>query len=404
MSLFGKLPQDITEADLQALIGTDEDQTTDFKIAAYPPYAPPKENEYKKEFCADLSAFANAKGGWIVCGMDEKDGTATALNGLTLSNFEKEIARLQQIADSGIEPRIPGLYIRAVDLQSGLKAIVIYIPQSFAAPHRVKETSKFWLRRSNNKLEMNVDELRTAFSTSNAFVNQIREFRKQRVQFIHERSDAEVPIPLASPHVLIIHVTSLSFGVSTNYFSQSGFRGLPSQMLGYFPYGEGKFNFDGYVHAIGNRGDYDSYIQVFRNGAIEYVSVLNDISKQNSPRKVFALRAIERTSIDALQKFVKIFAFLGIVPPIDVMLSLSGINECILIPSTNIVHVAYSRSVAPIKQHKMMLPDVVLENSEQDTAHLLRSTFDVLYNAAGYVRSLSYDEQGNWKEQAASEW
>lgn len=168
MLFNGKTINDLKESDLIDLIGREsESDRIDYKKAAYPAYSD-KEGKRtgRAEFCADLTSFANTNGGWIVCGMIEENGEAKELCGLgTEINPDAEIRRLRQVADSGIEPRIPGLQIRDITLNDPQKskAIVIYIPQSFAKPHRVKDDGKFWMRRSNGKLEMDLNELRQAF-------------------------------------------------------------------------------------------------------------------------------------------------------------------------------------------------------------------------------------------------
>jgi hypothetical protein len=154
-------------------------------------------------------------GGWIICGMEEKGGIATNLCGLgTATNVEREILRLQQCADSSIEPRVPGLTIRAIDLNDPVKgmAIVLRIPRSYAAPHRVKETSKFHIRRSVGKNEMNVAELRAAFNLSETFESRIRNFRQRRIDALAEfEHHEEIPVFVHPGLRLVLHVVPITF-------------------------------------------------------------------------------------------------------------------------------------------------------------------------------------------------
>ena len=116
--------------------------------------------------------------------MKEKGGIASELCGLGNNlNVEREIARLEQSANVGIEPPISSLRFQAISLQdeTKAKAIIVHIPRSFRGPHRVKATRKFHVRRSGRNDEMNIDELRTAFILSDSLVEKIKAFRRIRV-------------------------------------------------------------------------------------------------------------------------------------------------------------------------------------------------------------------------------
>ena len=75
-------------------------------------------------------------------------------------------AILPLAADSGrIEPRISDVRIMPVCLHTGAWCIVIHVPPSHRAPHRVifKGHGHFYARASNGKHRMDVDELRDQF-------------------------------------------------------------------------------------------------------------------------------------------------------------------------------------------------------------------------------------------------
>ena len=63
----------------------------------------------KKEFLADVSAFANATGGDLIFGIDEVDGVASAIVGVQNNDLDSQILRLESLIRDGIEPRIPGV-------------------------------------------------------------------------------------------------------------------------------------------------------------------------------------------------------------------------------------------------------------------------------------------------------
>jgi predicted HTH transcriptional regulator len=106
----------------------------------------------KKNFCAEVASFANAFGGDIVFGIDERGGTATDFVPLTDFDADAVELRLRQILISGIEPAVPGLHFSPVEVRPSQFALVLRIPQSWARPHMVSgDTPQFPVRDGNRR-------------------------------------------------------------------------------------------------------------------------------------------------------------------------------------------------------------------------------------------------------------
>ena len=106
----------------------------------------------KKEFLKDISAFANASGGYILYGVAEKDGIPIPpLLGLSSTESSSGIARLENIVRDSLEPRIVGLTMRPVPLRNGNSVVAVRVPRSWNPPHRVsfQKWNKFFTRNSN---------------------------------------------------------------------------------------------------------------------------------------------------------------------------------------------------------------------------------------------------------------
>ena len=133
MALLDKPLADVTEEDLRALISTKvaEQRTLDYKRDL-----PKNDDKGNVELRADVSSFANAAGGHLIFGMDEKKGIAVDLCGVETSNADAEIRRMEQIIHAGVRPPILGLASHAIHLGSGRTVIVMRIPRSWAAPPR----------------------------------------------------------------------------------------------------------------------------------------------------------------------------------------------------------------------------------------------------------------------------
>jgi len=91
----------IDEASLNALIAgvAAESRSIDYKRETYG-----NTHSAYSEFLADISSFANTSGGDVVLGMDATNGVPTAITPLPMP-MEAEILRLEQVAQSGLQPR-----------------------------------------------------------------------------------------------------------------------------------------------------------------------------------------------------------------------------------------------------------------------------------------------------------
>jgi hypothetical protein len=54
------------------------------------------------------------------------------------------------------------------------------------------------------------------------------------------------------------------------------------------------------------------------------------------------------------------------------------------------------RGDSTIDRDMLLLPDVLIETYTPDMPTLLRPLFDAVWNAAGWERSINYDEKGKW--------
>jgi len=110
-------------------------------------------------------------------------------------NVDDERRRLEDIARTGLEPRVRNLQTRAVPLAEGGAVIIVRVPRSYAPPHRViyKHRSRSWARASSGKYEPNVEDLRHIFNEATRIAERIAAFRTNPIVRI---TTGETPAPL----------------------------------------------------------------------------------------------------------------------------------------------------------------------------------------------------------------
>ncbi|HLL55639.1 MAG TPA: ATP-binding protein [Myxococcaceae bacterium] len=244
MAGIHKALEAIIEDDLQALL---TDGVPEGRQIEYKRQLPGNSDDEKREFLSDVSSFANAAGGDLVYGVGEAGGVPTSIDGVSSADPDAEILRLESIIRMGLEPRIPGIHIRAVSLANGNLVFVVRVPQSWALPHMVvfKNLSRFFSRTSAGKYQLDVAELRAHFLGSAEAAERIRRFRDERLARIVAGEGA---FPMSSPSLVVLHLVPLRL---SGPGKQLDMRLLGRQTLSLQPlYSSGwddRYNLDGYA-------------------------------------------------------------------------------------------------------------------------------------------------------------
>jgi len=385
MSIFLKPLNEITEADVQAL---KDNQVPESKTIDYKEELHVEQRDDKKEFLADVSSFANASGGLIIYGVAEDRGIPTAISGLQVTDIDATILRLDSMIQDSIEPRIPGLGIQSVTLSNGNAVIIVRIPKSWAQPHMVKASSRFFSRNSAGKYPLDVSQIRAAFLLSETVSERIRDFRRERLSMLIA---GESPLQSNENAKYVLHIIPLNAFDSATIYDMSGITSLPGvySMLSAWSV-RGRHNFDGYL-----RYGEDSYLQIFRNGIIEAVDA-NIASPANaSGALVIASTYFEHELIANLPQLTALQTQIGVEPPLIVMLSMLDVKN---VGMSVTGRTALFRSGHAIDRDVLAIPDVLLETVSYDAATILRPIFDTVWNAAGWEQSPNYNGEGRWVE------
>jgi len=392
MMLDNKPTLSLEQADLVELINqVSEGKSIDFKSDLHG-----DTDGDKKEFLADVSSLANASGGYLIYGMKEVKGIASALPGISNVDPDREKQRIENLIRDGIAPRIIGITIRPIKLENGNYSVIIHVPKSWASPHMVifKGTSRFFTRNSSGKYQMDVHEIRQSFLVSESISQKIRDFRLDRLSQI---SALDTPVPLTEGAKVVLHSVPLSAFQSVTPINISGtvkdiFKLLPQA-------NQYRFNLDGlviYSNIKENRIAY--YRQLFRNGSVEAVDnylLSSSIGRMGIPSAIFESEII-KTCEDILQFQEK----LGVETPIFIFLTLLHVKGYTMIVDQDTALLAVIRNYdQEINSDVISFPEIVVENysSISSLPDLMKPVFDACWNASGWPRSMNYDESGKWK-------
>lgn len=387
MALFGKNFDDISEGNLSDLVAgaAPESLVLEYKQAGYT-----TDHDGRREFLKDVSALANSSGGHIVIGMTEADGGAGGL--MAVDAPDEQITRMENTARDGLQPRVQGIRMKAISLMGGGAAIVISVPRSWNAPHRVsaQNSNRFYVRNSNGVHEAGVDELRRLFNGGMEFEQAARSFRAERVALIAAN---EGPRAIEGNGRLIVHVLPLFSGqsdplnIETLYKAHGSFRPLAAD-YGHTP----QLTIDGFMNFRGGDKCY-GYTQVFRNGTVE--ATLADIIADWRGTSIIKPAVLVDYTMEALGTYLPGLRDIGVAPPLAIMISLQGMEGVrqAMPGGENEV-----RDSQPFRYSEVLLPHILLPDygSDADRQKAIRPAFDTLWNAASYVKCMSFDENDRW--------
>ena len=387
MSFVNKPLELLEESDLQTLL---DDEVPEGKTIDYKEALPGNSDSDKKEFLYDISAFANASGGHLIFGIKEDGGVPTDICGLDIPDADAVILKLENSIRDGITPRIPGVAARAISLSNDRVVIVFRIPRSFSQPHMTtfKNASKFYSRNSAGKYQLDVGELRTAFTLSQNTTDRIRSFRHKRLEMI---LSGETPINMDAGAKIVLHIIPIgAFDPASNLDVASLKQQSPALLYETGKTGRsGRYNFDGFLSFSDT---YPSYTQTFRNGIIEAVDACMVIPIND---RTNIQREYEEKIIQGVNKYTSIQEKLGAEPPFFIFLSLLDVKGYSM-SGNSLSNFGSLRANHQIERNNLLVPEVMIESFDFESSKVMKPIFDAVWNACGYSGSQNYDDSGNW--------
>lgn len=270
----------IDEATLQRLI---DNQVSEGRDLEFKRGLPGGGDEASREFLADVTAFANAQGGDIVYGLDETNGAATDLLGVEIDDPDAAILRLEGKLQTGVEPRLIGLRTNWVPLANGRGVLVLRIPGSLSAPHRVtfRNGARFYARNSRGKYELDVHDLRHAFTEAAQLPQQ---FRQLHAEAIAASQGVDMPFAIEQAPVAVISVAPLGLFREERRIAVTRENAVVPVRVGGFTALD---TIEGVLmHApLSEEGRVGSYALTYRNGRTDSAFVIGGVRQHNGEER-----------------------------------------------------------------------------------------------------------------------
>lgn len=390
MRLRGKQVGNLGFDDIQALVDNrvGESITLDYKLELHV-----SKNDEKKDFLADVTAFANTAGGVILYGISEaknaageKEGYPDKIVGIE-GGYDEIARRLEAIIADSIQPRLGGVALQKIDLPGTNRyVLVLGIPRSLVAPHAVwfEKSGKFYLRSNSGKYQSDVQELRRMFLEANEWEKDAEHYRLERTDRVRA---GEVLTNLKTDGAVFLHVLPLGRlrefqdVISHQSTLQMSIRPVRAHSWSYRP------NLDGYLIYTSDRDTKlcYSYVQWLRCGGVEcYTSKFNE-SHYQTGTPILNAPAINKFVIENTEQAVGIMerTFL-LTPPYVVFLSIFDVKG---LPIYCNSYGIFGSSPEVIDQRNLILPPIIINSSETNIAAAVQPLLDMVWQSAGFDKA-----------------
>jgi hypothetical protein len=370
--MIPKSLHNIVESDLQQLI---QDQIPESKSIEYKRDLPGTSDTDKIKFLRALSSFANTNTGDLIYGVDAANGIPTHLIGITSVSSDEAILRLSSMCRDGIQPRISRINFIPVNLNAGGWVLVVRIDKSWSSPHRVTHSGHghFYGRNSAGAYQLDVGELRAAFTFGDNIAERIKGFRASRLISINS---GDTPVKLSTETgKIVLHLVPLSAFAS---YELLDFNSQPPNSNNLTPMFassySSKINLEGvltYDYPQPSVSTY--YVQAYRSGIIEAVS---EFRITNGAKVIYGV--YEERVIKSLKRYFEHLKAYEVNPPIFIFMSFLNIEGYRFDAGTFMADAATTPN--------LLYPDATINSYDESPDVIMKPIFESVCNSFGFVR------------------
>lgn len=395
--------EDIDASDIRRLI---DEKTAERKTLEYKEKLSIATGDEKVEFLSDISSFANASGGDIIFGIsDERDesgrptGIPANVIALNVENPGSECGRLEQLIETGIQPRIPIVQIKAVQVPEQGTVIVVRVGKSWIAPHMVTyaNRSRFYSRNSSTgKVQLDVQQIGAAFALQRSLGERLRAWKANRIAMAISGNG---PVSLQGSKLLYHFISTAALTDDAqaqprifeprNWGSAYRLMSLGIQTT--------RYNADGYLMMSNQTMEKrESYLQIFRDGSLEYGDsyVLYSSSEDQVPSKIF-----EEAIVQSFSGALLLLKHLEVSEPIFVALTLTGMKGRVM--ALPCFTTSFTTKSDPFDRDVIFCPDVLIQNLSEGSPYpsTLLPIVNSVWQAAGLHETPYFSPDRRWISQ-----
>ncbi|HKE01799.1 MAG TPA: ATP-binding protein [Planctomycetota bacterium] len=381
--------QDLTGDNVRRLVAESARELQDLE---YKRDLPGNKDADKREFLADVSSLANSAGGYILFGMESRNGSATSARGLRQYRADADRLRLEEILRSGLDPRIQQIQFKELEGFPEGPVLALWTPVSFARPHLItfQDWSRFYARGVAGKFIMDVRQIRDAFVATSTLRERLEAIRDQR--WIAART---LDIGVGFPDLLVQLIPYVSIDGAERVQPRLYEENLRLLRTPVGRATNSRYTSNGYafysVRQDGDRGGSSrNYALGFRSGMVEYGALDRSLRRVADGHERLGAVAIENRVIEVITNYQLLLARVGVAPPFGVLVTVMAGMGAVLDEGTP------DPIPARIGEAFLRLPLCELTHAASDPRTSLRPAFDVLWQAAGWPGSPSYDSSGRW--------
>ncbi|QIB75322.1 ATP-binding protein [Halogeometricum borinquense] len=376
--IIEKSLEDIALDDIQQLV---DEKVQEGKEIEYKEFLDLDKDDHKETLLGEVTSFANARGGDLIIGVPDDQGTPRHVGGIPVENLDSTIERWSNTIRRGADPKLPPSIfdIKELHVEDDRYVFVIRVKQSWYPLHRVTYNNKFYGRGPSGKFPLDTGEIQRRMLEAERFVDDLEEFRDEQVA---EFEAGDTPLPVFDGPKLVLHlvpVGAFSPGQKIDRRTAGAMSKIRPRMLASRP-ASGGFT-DNYtvdsvmVHqGVPDEGLYE-YVRTFSGGMIETFTAwpFNPMDEGSAVLDVDMVReALEFT----LPRQLQYLDSQDIDPPVYACISILGADGYR-------VGAGFTRRQQRALESPMQLPEVMIESYDADLEEVCDQLVEYLYNAGG---------------------